>query len=45
MLRQDISHLKGEVCFREKLARQHVDGENVLPDYYQKDEKCQIRLH
>ena len=34
---QNLSHLKGEIAFRKKLARQHVTGEMLLPDYYAKE--------
>lgn len=33
---QSIEHLKAEIDFRAKLARQHVTGEILLPDYYDK---------
>ncbi|MDD4985889.1 MAG: methyltransferase domain-containing protein [Dehalococcoidales bacterium] len=33
---QDLSNKRGEVRFREKLSVQHVTGEMVLPDYYDK---------
>ncbi len=35
--RQNIGNLKGEIAFREKLARQHTTGELLLPDYFDKD--------
>jgi SAM-dependent methyltransferase/uncharacterized protein YbaR (Trm112 family) len=31
--RQSLEHLRGEIRFREKLARQHAAGECVLPGY------------
>jgi len=34
--KQNIDNLKSEILFREKLARQHVDGEIVLDDYMTK---------
>lgn len=40
--RQSITNLKGEIAFREKLARQHVSGEVVLPDYYRKEQHDEI---
>jgi len=36
--RQNIDNLKSEIRFREKLARQHVDGEVVLADYMAKED-------
>lgn len=36
--RQTIENLRGEIEFREKLSRQHVSGEIVLPDYYDRDQ-------
>lgn len=42
--RQSLRNLKGEIDFRAKLARQHVDGEIVLPDYYAKEEHDRILL-
>ena len=41
-MRQTIQNLKGEIEFREKLSRQHVTGENLLPDYYQKEQHDEI---
>jgi SAM-dependent methyltransferase/uncharacterized protein YbaR (Trm112 family) len=41
---QSIDSLKGEVEFRKKLARQHVTGETLLPDYYDKEEHDKILL-
>jgi SAM-dependent methyltransferase len=35
---QAIDHLKGEIEFRRKLSRQHVSGDMLLPDYYEKRE-------
>lgn len=35
---QAIDHLKGEIEFRRKLSRQHVSGDMLLPDYYDKGE-------
>ena len=43
-LLQTIENLKGEVEFRKKLAQQHVTGEILLPDYYDKAEHDQILL-
>ena len=42
--RQSLRNLKGEIDFRAKLARQHVRGEIVLPDYYAKEEHDRILL-
>jgi SAM-dependent methyltransferase/uncharacterized protein YbaR (Trm112 family) len=42
--RQTIDNLKGEIAFRAKLAVQHVSGEVLLPDYYQKADHDRI-LH
>lgn len=39
---QDLEHLRAEIEFRAKLARQHVDGEMLLPDYYGKEEHDRI---
>jgi SAM-dependent methyltransferase/uncharacterized protein YbaR (Trm112 family) len=39
---QSIDHLKAEIEFRAKLARQHVTGEVLLPDYYRKSEHDEI---
>ena len=44
VMRQSIQNLQGEVEFREKLARQHVSGENLLPDYYQKEQHDEVLL-
>lgn len=41
---QTLRHLKGEVEFRKKLAIQHVTGETVLPDYYDKEQHDKILL-
>jgi SAM-dependent methyltransferase/uncharacterized protein YbaR (Trm112 family) len=35
-MKQSIENIKSEIRFREKLARQHVDGEAVLDDYIAK---------
>lgn len=40
--RQTIDNLKGEIAFRAKLAVQHVSGEVLLPEYYQKAEHDRI---
>jgi len=40
--RQTIDNLKGEIAFRAKLAVQHVSGEVLLPDYYQKADHDRI---
>lgn len=40
--RQTIDNLKGEIAFRAKLAVQHVSGEVLLPDYYQKSDHDRI---
>jgi SAM-dependent methyltransferase/uncharacterized protein YbaR (Trm112 family) len=40
--RQHIRNLQGEVAFRAKLARQHVTGEVLLPDYYRQEEHDRI---
>ena len=42
--RQSTEQLKAEIAFRAKLARQHVTGEVLLPDYYTKDEHDRILL-
>jgi SAM-dependent methyltransferase len=42
--RQTIANLKGEIAFRAKLAVQHVSGDVLLPDYYQKADHDRI-LH
>jgi SAM-dependent methyltransferase len=41
---QTIVNLRGEVEFRRKLARQHVTGEVLLPDYYLKEEHDKVLL-
>jgi hypothetical protein len=41
-MKQKIEHLKGEVEFRKILAKQHVTGEILLPDYYGKEEHDKI---
>src|SRR5436190_4335364 len=41
---QHLRNLKGEVAFRAKLARQHVTGEVILPDYYRREEHDRILL-
>jgi len=43
-MKQTIQNLKGEVEFREILSRQHVSGEKILPDYYQKEQHDRILL-
>jgi SAM-dependent methyltransferase len=40
--RQTIDNLRGEIEFRAKLARQHVSGEVLLPNYYQKEKHDRI---
>ena len=40
--RQTIENLRGEIAFRAKLAVQHVSGEVLLPDYYQKADHDRI---
>jgi SAM-dependent methyltransferase len=40
--RQSIANLRGEIEFRAKLAAQHVTGEILLPDYYNKNEHNRI---
>ena len=40
--RQTIENLKGEIAFRAKLAVQHVSGEVLLPDYYEKADHDRI---
>jgi uncharacterized protein YbaR (Trm112 family)/SAM-dependent methyltransferase len=35
---QKIENMRGEVVFRQKLAKQHVEGETVLPTYCSKQE-------
>jgi len=42
--RQAIQNLKGEIEFREILSRQHVSGENLLLDYYPKEQHDRILL-
>ncbi len=42
--KQTIENLRGEILFREKLARQHVDNGILLPDYYNKEEHDKILL-
>jgi ubiquinone/menaquinone biosynthesis C-methylase UbiE/uncharacterized protein YbaR (Trm112 family) len=39
---QTMSQKLAEVTFREKLARQHTAGEELLPDYYDRQEHDQI---
>lgn len=41
-MRQTINNLKGEIKFREKLARQHTLNEIILPDFYKKNEQEKI---
>ena len=40
--RQTVEHLRAEIAFRAKLARQHVTGELLLPDYFTKEEHDEI---
>jgi SAM-dependent methyltransferase len=40
--RQTIDNLKGEIAFRAKLAVQHVSGEVLLPEYYEKADHDRI---
>jgi len=40
--RQHRRNLQGEIAFRAKLARQHVTGEVLLPDYYRREEHDNI---
>lgn len=40
--RQTVEQLKAEIAFRAKLARQHVTGELLLPDYFGKEEHDEI---
>jgi SAM-dependent methyltransferase len=42
--KQHLRNLQGEIAFRAKLARQHVTGEVVLPDYYRREEHDRILL-
>ena len=42
--RQSLENLKGEIEFRAKLATQHVSGQVVLPDYYDREEHNRILL-
>jgi len=35
---QKIENMRGEVVFRQKLAKQHVEGETVLPSYCGKEQ-------
>src|SRR5437764_13442236 len=44
VLRQKLDDLKAEIELRAKLAQQHVSGEVLLPDYYQKPEHDRILL-
>ncbi|MGB9176322.1 MAG: class I SAM-dependent methyltransferase [Methanoregula sp.] len=44
MKSQTLKNLQGEIEFRKKLARQHVTGEMILPDYYGKEEHDKILL-
>ena len=37
-MKQSIDHLKSEIRFREKLARQHVAGEVLIDDYITKED-------
>jgi SAM-dependent methyltransferase len=43
--KQSIENLKGEIEFRAKLSIQHVSGEVLLPDYYEKEEHDRILLN
>jgi SAM-dependent methyltransferase/uncharacterized protein YbaR (Trm112 family) len=40
--RQHLRNLQGEIAFRAKLARQHVTGEVLLPDYYPREAHDEI---
>jgi SAM-dependent methyltransferase len=42
--KQSLANLEGEITFRAKLARQHVSGEVLLPDYYQRRDHDRILL-
>lgn len=44
MERQTIDSQRGEVEFRKKLSVQHVSGEKLLSEYYDKDEHDKILL-
>ncbi len=41
---QTIANIKAEINFREKLAKQHVTGEVLLPNYYLKEEHDKILI-
>jgi len=41
---QNINNLRGEIEFRKRLAKQHVTGEMLLPDYYDKEQHDKILL-
>ena len=41
---QNINNLRGEIEFRKRLATQHVTGEMLLPDYYDKEQHDKILL-
>jgi SAM-dependent methyltransferase/uncharacterized protein YbaR (Trm112 family) len=41
-VRQNVDNMYGEVVFRRKLARQHVDGETILPDFCSKQQTDEI---
>lgn len=41
---QTINNQRGEIEFRKQLAKQHVSGEMLLPDYYAKEEHDKILL-
>jgi len=44
MKTQSVKNLLGEIEFRKQLAKQHVTGEMLLPDYYDKDQHDKILL-
>ncbi len=39
---QSVKNLRGEIEFRKQLSIQHVTGEMLLPDYYDKDQHDEI---
>ena len=41
---QSVDNLQAEVNFRKKLAKQHVTGEMIMPDYYNKEDHDRILL-
>lgn len=41
---QTIENIKAEIAFRDKLAKQHVTGEVLVPNYYTKNEHDKIML-